>query len=62
MATMKRRIWGDDVAKVQRRLSRVGFNPGEADGKFGPAMAAAVQVFQASEGLLVNGIGGRTHM
>ncbi len=49
---------GAAVAKLQRRLKQVGFNPGTIDGDFGPATRAAVIGFQKSAGLLADGIAG----
>ncbi len=47
---------GPDVLAVQRRLSRLGFDPGPCDGEYGPATAAAVRAFQAAAGIEVDGI------
>lgn len=49
---------GQDVAKLQRQLKKLGFNPGTIDGDFGPATRAAVIAFQKSRGLLADGIAG----
>ena len=49
---------GKAVAKLQRRLKQVGFNPGKIDGDFGTATHAAVIGFQRSAGLLADGIAG----
>ncbi|MGZ8521726.1 MAG: peptidoglycan-binding protein [Candidatus Binatia bacterium] len=49
---------GPAVVKLQTRLKTVGFNPGRADGDFGPATAAALIGFQKSAGLLADGIAG----
>jgi peptidoglycan L-alanyl-D-glutamate endopeptidase CwlK len=49
---------GAGVKRLQRALSKAGFSPGTIDGDFGPATRAAVMAFQASEGLLVDGIAG----
>ncbi len=47
---------GPDVAAVQASLTQRGFNPGPIDSVYGPRTAAAVQAFQAQQGLLVTGI------
>lgn len=45
----------DVVEKIQRRLSKLGFAPGTADGVYGPQTAHAVKQFQADRGLVVDG-------
>ena len=47
---------GDDVAELQRVLSRLGFDCGRIDGIFGPLAAAAVRDFQENAGLEVDGV------
>lgn len=47
---------GEAVRKLQRKL---GFTGNDVDGAFGPATQRAVRSFQASNGLLVDGIAGR---
>ena len=37
---------GDDVADLQVRLARLGFNPGRIDGIFGPLLDGALREFQ----------------
>jgi peptidoglycan L-alanyl-D-glutamate endopeptidase CwlK len=59
MATLKKGSSGPDVTRLQEKLKALGFDPGNIDGKFGPGTDAAVRAFQASEGLLVDGIVGR---
>ncbi len=49
---------GDAVARLQRQLKKLGFNPGKIDGDFGPATRAALIAFQKSSGLLADGIAG----
>lgn len=49
---------GRDVIRLQERLKARGFNPGLADGDFGPATRVAVMAFQQSEGLLADGVAG----
>ncbi|HSQ12193.1 MAG TPA: peptidoglycan-binding protein, partial [Candidatus Deferrimicrobium sp.] len=49
---------GPAVVRLQIKLKKVGFNPGRADGDFGPATAAALIGFQKSAGLLADGIAG----
>lgn len=52
----------DDVGPVvyglQRRLRQLGFDPGPADGIFGPRTERAVEALQARSGLTVDGIVG----
>ena len=43
------------VRELQRALSRAGFDPGSADGTFGPLTEAAVVAFQQANGLSVDG-------
>lgn len=57
-ATLERDSSGAEVERLQERLEERGFDPGTIDGKFGPATDAAVRAFQASEGLLVDGVAG----
>lgn len=47
---------GDDVAELQRLLSRLGFDCGRVDGIFGPLAAAAIRDFQENAGLDVDGV------
>lgn len=49
---------GEDVADLQARLSRLGFNCGRADGIFGPRTARAVSDFQQNCGLDITGVCG----
>lgn len=49
---------GSDVVLLQTKLSQLGFNPGPIDGIFGYKTQAAVMKFQASRGLVVDGIVG----
>ena len=49
---------GDEVAKLQKRLAASGFDPGAADGVFGPKTEAALKAFQESAGIAVDGIAG----
>src|SRR5919198_370363 len=46
------------VRALQRRLRRAGERPGPIDGLFGPRTEAAVERFQGSHGLAVDGIVG----
>lgn len=50
-------IEGDDVRSLQEALVEAGF-PTDVDGVYGPGTAAAVEDFQRSEGLKVDGIVG----
>lgn len=58
MATLKRGSRGAEVKRLQRELEKRGFPCGGVDGDFGAATEAAVMAFQASEGLLVDGVAG----
>lgn len=49
---------GADVFQLQRKLKEKGFDPGPVDGDFGPMTLQAVYSFQASNGLVVDGIVG----
>jgi N-acetylmuramoyl-L-alanine amidase len=49
---------GDDVAELQRRLGRLGFDAGRIDGIFGADTAGALQDFQRNMGLPPDGICG----
>lgn len=59
MATLRQGSRGEEVKRLQSRLKELGFSPGTIDGDFGAATEAAVRAFQASEGLLVDGIVGQ---
>ncbi len=50
---------GDDVAELQTRLSRIGFDCGKVDGIFGLLAAEAVAQFQANCGLAQDGVFGQ---
>lgn len=47
---------GEAVLEVQRLLSTLGFEPGSADGEFGPLTEAAVGAFQRGQGLVDDGV------
>ncbi len=49
---------GDGVIELQERLRRLGFDPGPADGVFGPLTAAAIAEFQTRFELAIDGIAG----
>ena len=46
---------GDDVAELQSRLGRIGFDCGRVDGILGPDTDTALRDFQGNCGLLVDG-------
>lgn len=50
---------GDDVRRLQKALSRLGFDTGVTDGIHGPDTDAALRDFQHNIGLPVDGIAGR---
>ncbi|MFN5604345.1 MAG: peptidoglycan-binding protein [Actinomycetes bacterium] len=47
---------GDDVAELQRILSRLGFDVGRIDGIFGSLAARATRQFQENAGLDIDGV------
>jgi len=47
-----------DVARIQARLSELGFDPGPVDGISGPRTTTAIRRFQASRALVADGIVG----
>jgi N-acetylmuramoyl-L-alanine amidase len=49
---------GDDVADLQQRLGRLGFDAGRVDGIFGPLTATALEELQRNLGLPPDGICG----
>ena len=49
---------GDEVLALQRRLKAAGFDPGPADGAFGPKTDAALRAFQEKAEVAVDGICG----
>lgn len=49
---------GDDVAQLQIRLYEYGKYSGTVDGIFGPFTKAAVEAYQSSKGITVDGIVG----
>lgn len=59
MRTLKLGTRGPDVAAWQTFLQARGFDPGKADGAFGPRTEAATKAYQASEGLKPDGIAGQ---
>jgi N-acetylmuramoyl-L-alanine amidase len=46
---------GDDIADLQGRLGRIGFDCGRVDGILGPGTARAIEEFQRNCGLLADG-------
>ena len=46
---------GDDIADLQARLGRIGFDCGRVDGILGPRTARALEDFQGNCGLLADG-------
>lgn len=51
----QRRSIGQDVVAVQLMLRAAGFDPGDADGRFGPATEAALAKLERYYGLLPDG-------
>jgi peptidoglycan hydrolase-like protein with peptidoglycan-binding domain len=56
--TLREGSKGAAVVTLQNKLKAAGFNPGAADGSFGPKTEAAVKAFQKSRGLTADGVVG----
>ncbi len=57
-ATLRAGDSGTSVVALQQALTKLGFSPGAADGKFGPATTQAVTAFQKAKGLTEDGAAG----
>ena len=57
-ATLRPGSSGESVTALQQALAELGYEPGTADGKYGPATTEAVTAFQKAEGLTEDGIAG----
>ncbi len=61
MRTLRLGMSGTDVMQLQALLKKLGFDPGEIDGVFGPATERAVKAFQRRFALTPDGVvGART--
>ncbi|HNQ03139.1 MAG TPA: peptidoglycan-binding protein [Thiobacillaceae bacterium] len=58
METLRFGARGKEVERLQKRLLRLGFPPGNIDGDFGLGTEAAVLAFQRGKGLLADGVAG----
>lgn len=60
--SVHQQMWAlHDRKRIQRALKKAGYNPGAADGSFGPRTTAAVKRFQKAKGLRPDGlVGSRT--
>lgn len=58
MDILKPNSTGKDVERLQKRLQKLGFSPGNIDGDFGPGTEAALIAYQRSKGLLADGVAG----
>lgn len=58
MDTLKLTSSGKDVERLQKRLQKLGFSPGNIDGDFGPGTEAALIAYQRGKGLLADGVAG----
>ena len=58
MDILKMNTTGKDVERLQKRLHKLGFPPGNIDGDFGPGTEAALIAYQRSKGLLADGVAG----
>lgn len=57
-AILRRGAASPQVLALQQALLGAGFDPGKLDGQFGGGTEAAVLAFQASEGMLADGVAG----
>ncbi|PTL79674.1 peptidoglycan-binding protein [Vitiosangium sp. GDMCC 1.1324] len=57
-ATLREGAHGSSVVTLQKKLKSAGFDPGAADGSFGPKTLAAVKAFQKARGLAADGVVG----
>lgn len=55
---LKKGAKGEAVTRLQEGLLQLGYDPGEADGIFGPATMKAVKEFQTNYSLEVDGVVG----
>lgn len=46
----------EKIKSAQETLKQIGYEPGPADGKFGPATLSAVETFQEDKGMKVDGL------
>lgn len=58
--TLEQGSQGESVTYLQELLEQAGLTPDPEDGNFGPATLAAVQSFQSTHGLDVDGVVGPT--
>ncbi len=56
--TLRKGYTGDDVKQVQRQLKSLDYYSGSIDGVYGTGSMAAVQAFQAKNGLYADGLAG----
>ena len=49
------RFSSDDLMALQTQLKHLGYDPGEPDGRLGPATRGAVSLFQSDNGLIPDG-------
>jgi len=50
---------GSEVKALQQALASLGYDPGTPDGNYGPSTQAAVEKFQAANGLATDGVVGQ---
>ena len=56
--SLKPGMSGSSVTALQQALTQLGYNPGTADGSYGPSTTQAVTAFQAAKGLTADGVAG----
>ncbi len=61
--SVHQQMWAlPDRRRIQRALKKAGYNPGAADGSFGPRTISAVKRFQRAKGLRADGLVGPSTM
>jgi peptidoglycan hydrolase-like protein with peptidoglycan-binding domain len=56
--SLKPGMSGSSVTALQQALTQLGYNPGTADGSYGPSTTQAVTAFQTAKGLTADGVAG----
>ena len=55
LATSIKKLSKEEVLQLQKKLSELGYNPGQADGLWGKKTETALKKFQEDQNLVVSG-------